>query len=85
MSDQERSVTCATCGRAAGSHGHMCVPVEGEDERCDWCGAVIVTQRHLCSAKVQELKYVCNSCGRTAVSAEMLCEPVEVASSSGGG
>jgi len=69
---------CPTCGKEAGGAGHMCVPAEHKDEKCDWCGALIVNQRHLCSGKVQKLKYICNSCGRTAVSAGHLCKPEEI-------
>ena len=69
---------CRTCGEVTGSDGHMCVPANHEDEKCAWCGALIVNKRHLCADKVQELAYVCNSCGRTAVQAEHLCDPVPI-------
>ena len=74
----EHKHMCPTCGQQTGEHGHMCVPVEREDQRCDWCGALIVSQRHVCSDKVAELSYVCNSCGRTAVSADQLCHPQRI-------
>ena len=68
---------CPTCGKST-ERGHMCVPVSKEDEKCEWCGSLIVNERHLCGSKVKELKYICNSCGRTAVSAEFLCKPEEI-------
>ena len=78
MATEEKHV-CPTCQVGTGGHGHMCVPVEHPDEQCEWCGALIVNQRHLCDGKVQELAYVCNSCGRSAVSGEMLCQPQKIA------
>ena len=69
---------CPTCGQTAGEHGHMCVPVHKNDEKCDWCGALIPDARHVCDKKVKELAYVCNSCGRTAVKADNLCSPKKI-------
>jgi len=69
---------CPTCMQPTGEHGHLCVPVHSHDEKCDWCGALIPDERHLCDTKVRELAYICNSCGRTAVSAEHLCNPVRI-------
>jgi len=66
---------CATCGKETCEAGHMCTPVDHEAEKCDWCGAMIVNERHLCKGKVLEVAFICNSCGRTAVSAEYLCDP----------
>jgi len=69
---------CPTCMKPAGGSGHLCVPLHRKDEKCEWCGALIVNQRHLCNDKVKDLAYVCNSCGRTAVSAEYLCNPKKI-------
>ena len=66
---------CPTCLQPTGEAGHMCVPVTKEDEKCDWCGALIVNERHLCNEKINDITYICNSCGRTAVNAEHLCHP----------
>jgi len=72
---------CPTCqGKTTGS-GHLCVPARHEDETCDWCGASIVDERHLCNEKVKELAYYCNSCGRAAVQAEHVCDPRAIAPS----
>lgn len=70
--------TCPTCIQPAGESGHLCVPAIKKDEKCEWCGALIANQRHLCSDKVKDLAYVCNGCGRTAVSAEFLCHPTKI-------
>jgi len=69
---------CPTCHEDIGEVGHLCVPVNKKDEKCDWCGALITNHRHLCCGKVKELAYICNSCGRTAVSAEHLCKPEKI-------
>lgn len=69
---------CPTCMKPAGHDGHMCVPLTEKDKTCDWCGALIPDERHLCDEKVKELAYICNSCGRTAVSPEHLCSPKKI-------
>ncbi|MFC1752682.1 hypothetical protein ACFL96_04725 [Thermoproteota archaeon] len=69
--------TCPTCKQLSES-GHMCVPVKRKDTKCDWCGALIPNERHLCSEKVKKLSYICNSCGRTAIQAEHLCSPKKI-------
>ena len=69
---------CPTCQQPAGQDGHLCVPVTRKDKKCDWCGALIVDERHLCNEKVKELSYICNSCGRTALKAEHLCHPQKI-------
>ncbi len=69
---------CPTCQGTINEKGHLCVPVEKNDEKCDWCGSLIPNARHLCSAKVKELSYICNSCGRTAVDADHLCHPEKI-------
>jgi hypothetical protein len=70
--------TCPTCKGAVSQAGHLCVPVASKDEKCDWCGALIPNQRHLCNDKVKALSYICNSCGRTAVSPDHLCQPQKI-------
>jgi DNA-directed RNA polymerase subunit RPC12/RpoP len=77
MSSDKKHV-CPTCSQETGEEGHMCTPVEKEDEQCEWCGALILTHRHMCKQKLQKVAYICNSCGRTAVSAEHLCQPVKI-------
>jgi len=74
----EHKHTCATCGGATCEAGHMCTPVDQEDHECDWCGALIVNERHLCGDKLPELAYICNTCGRTAVSPDHLCKPEKI-------
>lgn len=69
---------CLTCGKPVGKGGHMCTPELLGDSTCDWCGASIPDERHLCNDKVRELAYVCNSCGRTAVHADNLCDPKKI-------
>lgn len=78
MIERKRTKTlCPTCLKSAGAGGHLCVPVVKE-EKCDWCGSLIVNERHLCNKKVKKLAYICNSCGRTAVSADYLCQPKKI-------
>ncbi len=74
----ENSSTCPTCNQSTGREGHLCVPVKLEDNQCDWCGSLLLNQRHLCHDKVKELSFICNSCGRTAVQAELLCKPQKI-------
>ena len=69
---------CPTCLQPTGEAGHLCVPVNREDQRCEWCGALIADERHLCSGKIKDLSYICNSCCRTAVSPEYLCSPEKI-------
>ena len=70
--------SCPTCGEATCEAGHMCAPVDQDDQTCDWCGAMIVNERHLCAEKLPDVAYVCNSCGRTAVSPQYLCRPQRI-------
>ena len=79
MSEAKKEHTCATCGDGTCAAGHMCTPVDLADEECDWCGSLIVNERHMCKGKLPEVAYICNSCGRTAVSAEYLCKPEKIA------
>jgi len=69
---------CQTCQQPTGETGHLCVPTTRKDTKCDWCGALITDERHLCDPKIRELAFICNSCGRTAIQAEHLCQPVRV-------
>ena len=83
IGDSERAAhspahICPTCQQEVAAIGHLCVPVQQEDEKCDWCGALMVDERHLCNDKVKELAYYCNSCGRAAVQAEHLCHPQRI-------
>lgn len=76
---KEKSVhVCVTCQQSTAQEGHLCVPVKHQDKKCDWCGSLIVDERHLCNKKVREISYICNSCGRTAVKAENLCRPQKI-------
>ena len=74
----EKEHFCPTCHQHVSEHGHMCVPLSHEDQTCEWCGALIPNQRHLCNEKIKDISYICNSCGRTAVKAEYLCNPVKI-------
>jgi len=78
ISDEKSPNICPTCLQTTGKEGHMCVPVTKEDKKCDWCGSLIVNERHLCEDKIKEIAYVCNSCGRTAVKEEHLCHPLRL-------
>jgi hypothetical protein len=69
---------CPTCGKDSCPEGHLCVPVNLKDTKCEWCGALIPNERHLCSQKAKETAYICNSCGRTAVEAKYLCQPQRI-------
>ena len=69
---------CPTCHQPTSEKGHMCTPVTSDDQECEWCGAMIPDERHLCDDKIKELSYICNSCGRTAVSPEYLCNPSKI-------
>jgi len=75
---EEEENFCPTCHQPVGEEGHMCVPVTREDKTCDWCGALIPDERHLCSEKIKNLSFICNSCGRTAIRADYLCNPVPI-------
>ena len=74
----EKEEVCPTCFQPASEAGHLCVPLSQKDRSCDWCGALIVNERHLCNEKVKGLSYICNSCGRTAVRTEHLCKPQKI-------
>ena len=69
---------CPGCNQKTGRSGHLCTPTRADDVQCNFCGALILSERHLCKDKVKELAYVCNTCGRTAVKAEHLCDPKEI-------
>ena len=73
-----RERVCSSCNKPAGEDGHLCVPVEKGDQKCDWCGSIIPSKRHVCESKVKDISYICNSCGRTAVKAEHLCNPEKI-------
>lgn len=75
--EEERENICPTCLRPVGEEGHLCSPIR-KDQKCEWCGAIIVNQRHLCEDKLKEVSYICNSCGRTAIRPDFLCNPKEV-------
>jgi len=75
---EENQNSCLTCLEQCDAEGHMCVPKNRKDEKCKWCGSMILNERHLCSDKVKELAYICNSCGRTALKAEYLCKPEKI-------
>jgi hypothetical protein len=77
MSENKKN-QCTTCKTKIGPDGHLCIPITKKDESCDWCGSMIVNQRHLCNDKVKDLAYICNSCGRTAVQAQHLCQPTKI-------
>lgn len=76
--ENKKENICPTCQGHTGAEGHMCVPAQKNEEKCNWCGALIPNERHLCEDKVKELAYICNSCGRTAVKAEYLCKPQRI-------
>jgi len=76
--DKKTQNFCPTCQQPAGDGGHMCIPATKKDKICDWCGALIPNERHLCNDKIKELSYICNSCGRAAVKAEYLCSPKKI-------
>ncbi len=63
---------CNTCGTTDLDKTHKCIAdfIQGDD--CDYCGAVIKTEKHDCDI---EATYVCNTCGRTAIKGEYLCAP----------
>lgn len=73
--DKKSEPVCPTCLQPTGEGGHLCVPVSERDKKCEWCGALVPDERHLCNEKIREISYICNSCGRTAVKAEYLCSP----------
>ena len=76
--EKKKASVCPTCQQPVGKEGHLCVPLTKKDKTCDWCGALIPSERHLCDEKVKKLSYICNSCGRTAVKAEHLCSPQKI-------
>jgi len=69
---------CKTCGKTVTRTGHLCVPLKGEDQTCDWCGCLILDARHMCNDKIKDLSCICNSCGRLAVSPKHLCQPKKI-------
>jgi hypothetical protein len=71
--------SCKTCGKATTDSWHLCVPVHKKDSKCDWCGSLLMDERHMCNGKIKELAYICNSCGRLAVSDKYLCDPKKIA------
>jgi flavin-binding protein dodecin len=75
---QEKQQVCSNCLVSTSGEGHLCVPTKRKDKKCQWCGALIVDQRHLCNDKIKQLSYICNSCGRAAVKAEHLCHPKKI-------
>jgi hypothetical protein len=68
---------CPTCMQTSVEEGHLCAP-NRKDQKCKWCGALIVNQRHLCNKKIHDLSYICSTCGRTAVKAKYLCNPKKI-------
>jgi hypothetical protein len=71
------SSNCRTCSKQTDT-GHLCVPFGKKDEKCDWCGSLIMDERHMCDKKLKKLYYICNSCGRLAVSDKYLCNPKKI-------
>ena len=69
---------CQTCLQETGKEGHMCILRSDDDTECEWCGALVPDERHLCDEKVKELAYICNTCGRSAVQAKHLCNPKKI-------
>lgn len=65
--------TCKNCGAVAKEPGHLCNPC-GDRNNCSFCGAPDVSQAHMCTGKLQQMKYVCDGCGRVAVNADLLCK-----------
>ena len=78
ITDKDKKLMCPTCLQPTGEDGHLCVPVGKKDKKCEWCGSLILDERHLCNDKIKQLAYICNTCGRTAVKAEHLCNPKKV-------
>ena len=70
----QHTKVCPTCNEGT-EEGHLCVPLSKKEKKCEWCGSLIVNERHLCDGKSKALSYICNSCGRTAVRPEYLCKP----------
>ena len=75
MSKDTEEHSCPTCAGATCEAGHMCTPAALDDEECDYCGALIVSERHMCTGKVPDVAYICQTCGRTAVGPQFLCKP----------
>lgn len=69
---------CPTCSQETTEAGHLCLPLRLYHRKCDWCGAFIPNERHLCKLKLSQVAYICNSCGRTAVKPEFLCKPKKI-------
>ncbi len=70
---------CKNCGKAAGSAGHLCDPVELKEAYiCEHCGASTVDSRHVCKPKLQHLNFVCIACGRLAELPSQLCNPRDI-------
>jgi len=78
QTEQASGHFCPTCQQPAAQNGHLCFPADTRDKKCDWCGALIVNERHMCNEKSKKLTYICNSCGRLAISAEHLCHPEKI-------
>lgn len=69
---------CKTCGKDIGRDGHLCVPLSRRDKTCEWCGALVMDERHICDRKLKKVSFICNSCGRLAVAARYLCKPRKI-------
>lgn len=78
MTKKTQMMKCKTCGGSTGPGGHLCVPTGKKDAMCDWCGSLIMDERHMCDKKLKKVSYICNTCGRLAVSAEHLCQPKKI-------
>lgn len=48
MMSEAKKHACPTW-RGRREAGHLCTPIDHDDEACEWCGAMIVNQRHMCS------------------------------------
>ncbi len=69
--------TCKRCGAKATEQGHLCDPCS-DRKKCRFCGEPDVAPRHVCNAKLSNMKFVCDGCGRIATDQHLLCKPVAI-------
>ena len=69
----KKMLSCATCGQPVEAPGHYCdrkVPYI-----CQYCGAKIDSNYHICQAMMGKFKYICKTCGRLGIKANDICAP----------
>ncbi len=69
--------TCKNCGAVAKDPGHLCNPCD-DRKKCRFCGEPDVHRAHMCSGKLNAMKFVCDGCGRVSMDSDLLCKPAPI-------